>query len=294
MTVNRATPNDSQTTWRIRDRTLVIDLGKRRRILSSAVRRGGCVRSRYILNHQVSAHPVAAPIPLARHTWGDPARYLGRIAGEVGADRSAVALMTAVPLARLVVKREEEDGLRVEAFLTVGVSNAVRAGEPCEMGRAGSPGTINIILVTNARLPTSAMVCAVQVVTEAKTAAMLEANVRAGSGRLGATGTGTDATVIACGEGPFLRYSGAHTRIGAMIGRLVGQGVREGLLKCDRVNDTGAVDSKLTCPVYVAHDLSGFSVADFLAPRSIFFLHHWSRINDRATARSRGGVLAAG
>jgi adenosylcobinamide amidohydrolase len=229
--MSRVTQRFFQTRFRVTGRTLVIDLGRSQQVLSSAPRRGGLVRARYILNHQVPANPVAAPIPLEQCRWGDPARYLGRIAVEVGADRRCVALMTAVPLKNLVTLREEADGLWVEGFWTVGVSNAVRVGELSNLRQTPAPGTINIILVTNARLATSAMVGAVQVATEAKTAAMLAANVRTCTGRPGATGTGTDATVIACGDGPFLRYSGTHTRIGAMIGRLVGQGVRDGLLR---------------------------------------------------------------
>lgn len=228
--MSRQTGSSFLTKFRVTGHTLVIDLGRSQRVLSSAPKRGGLVRARYILNHQVLANPLSARVPSGKVMCGDPARALTRVAAAVGADAGCVGLMTAVSLAELVVKREEEDGLWVEAFLTVGVSNAVRAGEESDVRRAGNPGTINIILVTNARLATSAMVCAVQVATEAKTDALRTANVRTCSGRPGATGTGTDAIVIACGDGLFLRYSGTHTRIGAMIGRLVGQGVRDGLL----------------------------------------------------------------
>ena len=52
------------------------------------------------------------------------------------------------------------------------MTNAVRAGEPprrAEEQRADrSAGTINLILITNACLHCSALVCAVQVVTESK------------------------------------------------------------------------------------------------------------------------------
>jgi len=59
--------------------------------------------------------------------------------------------------------------------------------------RGTYPGTINLILVTNARLSVSAMVGMVQVATEAKTAALFDADVKSWTGRSGATGTGTDA-----------------------------------------------------------------------------------------------------
>lgn len=222
------------TQFRVACDTLVIDLETRRRVLSSAPRGGGLVRARYIVTHQVPANPVSTP----RHTWGDPARYLGHVAADLGADRDCVALMTAVALKRLVTMREEMAGIWVEGFFTVGVSNAVQAGEPPVPSAGGRnrfvPGTINIILVTNARLAIPAMVGAVQVATESKTAVLLSKRVPSWTGRPGATGTGTDAVVVACGEGPALRYSGTHTAIGTMIGRLVNRGVAEGLIRSNR------------------------------------------------------------
>lgn len=233
--MRRRHPAPFLTRFRLTGDTLVIDLEKRRRVLSSAPRGGGLLRARYIVSHQVKANPVAALIPASRHTWGDPVRYLGRVVARLGADRACVALMTAVSLKQLVTLREEMEGVWIEGFFTVGVSNAVRAGEPVVSSDSGrvrlGAGTINIILITNARLAPSAMVGAVQVATESKTAALISRGVPSWTGRPGATGTGTDAVVVACGDGPRLQYSGTHTKIGEMIGRLVGRGVSEGLMR---------------------------------------------------------------
>ncbi|MGH7206824.1 MAG: adenosylcobinamide amidohydrolase [Nitrospiraceae bacterium] len=231
-------PRPFLTHFRLENHTLLIDLGKRRRVLSSAPRGGGLVRARYILNRQVMANPVAAPLSAFQRRWDDPARYLGRVAAQLAADRNCVALMTAVPLTQLVTLREQSSGVWVEGFFTVGVSNAVRAGELTvapDRGQARSAlGTINIILVTNARLASSALVGAVQVATESKTAVLLSKKVPSWTGSPGATGTGTDAVVIACGTGPVFRYCGTHTKIGEMIGRLVQRGVMKGLLRSKR------------------------------------------------------------
>nr|MBI3611641.1 adenosylcobinamide amidohydrolase [Nitrospirota bacterium] len=229
-----------ETRFLVEGRTLLIDLEKRLKILSSAPCHGGLVRARYIMNHQVQANPVAAPAVSSGGKWTDPARYLKQVAGELGVVGEAVALMTAVPMKQLVTLREGADGLWVEGFVTVGVTNAVRAGDPVKAvkeERRAKPGTINIILVTNARLADSAMVGAVQVLTESKTATLLAAGVISWTGRQGATGTGTDAAVIACGagrNGPRLRYSGTHTKMGELIGRLVMRGVNEGLKRSER------------------------------------------------------------
>lgn len=222
----------------------MIDLGKPRRVLSSAARGGGLVRARYVLNHQVPANPGAECS--SRRKWSDPARYLGRVASSLGADHHVVALMTAVPLEQLVVLREGTAGLWVEGFFTVGVTNAVRAGEPVSPVRNKRvrhfPGTINIILVTNASLSPPAMVGVVQVATESKTAVLLSEGVPSWTGKPGATGTGTDAVVVVVGrrgDGPTLRYSGTHTKIGELVGRLVSRGVKKGLARSQRWSKRG-------------------------------------------------------
>ena len=228
------------TKWMVKDHALLIDLGRTCRVLSSAPRGGGLVQARSIINHQVRDNPIHGVVPSPRiadltalRRWGDPARYLGRVAAALQAPPPTVGLMTAVLLDRLVVCREQEKDLWVEGFVTVGVTNAVRAGEPTDLaGRrwvAQGAGTINIILITNAALAVSAMVTAVQVATESKTAALLEAGVPSWTGRPGATGTGTDTVVIVGGDGPSIRYSGTHTTIGELIGRLVGRAVAKGL-----------------------------------------------------------------
>lgn len=223
-------------TYRLIDRTLVVDLSYPRRIISSAVHGGGLVRASAIINHQVaSAPPQELGQPGHQQRLADPSRYLGKLARQLGVAHRCVGLMTAVDMRQLVVTREKADGLWVEGFFTVGVTNAVHAGMPFHENPDGTPpfqtGTINIILVTNAGLSSAALIGAVGVATESKTATLIEKQVPACSGSGLATGTGTDALVIATGNGPRLRYSGTHTSIGSLIGQVVSRGVRTGLEK---------------------------------------------------------------
>jgi len=192
-------------------------------------------RARYILNHQVAAKPIGKEDRGkgigARDA--DPARTLSKLATSLGIRDKFVGLMTAVSLADLVTVREAHDQIWVEGFVTVGTSNAVRVGEPIRLRQfdnsSARPGTINLILVTNARLSASAMVGMVQVATEAKTAVLLRAKVKSWTGRQGATGTGTDAVVVVSGDGPPLRYSGTHTVLGELVGRVVETAATKGL-----------------------------------------------------------------
>lgn len=96
------------------------------------------------------------------------------------------------------------------------------------------PGTINIMLWLNGRMTTGAMVNAVQTAVEAKAAALADAGVLDSENGLPATGTTTDAIVIAVRQRveelqPMITYAGTATTAGAAIGRLVYDTVTESL-----------------------------------------------------------------
>lgn len=226
-----------QTAFQVKRKTLIVDLGGLRSVLSSAPRAGGITRARYILNHQVAANPIKKDScgGGSGARCADPARTLSKLATSLGIRDKFVGLMTAVSLADLVTVRETYDQIWVEGFVTVGISNAVQAGEPVTPQQrshsSAHPGTINLILVTNARLSASAMVGMVQVATEAKTAVLLRAKVKSWTGRAWATGTGTDAVVVVSGNGPPMKYSGTHTILGELVGRVIVTAVTEGLAR---------------------------------------------------------------
>jgi adenosylcobinamide amidohydrolase len=246
-----------QTVFKVRRKTLIIDLGGIRSVLSSAPRAGGFTRARYILNHQVAAKPIGKDDcgTGASARCADPARTLSRLAGSLGICDKFVGLMTAVSIADLVTVRETNGNIWVEGFVTVGTSNAVQAGEAVtQKQRANSDthlGTINLILVTNARLSASAMVGVVQVATEAKTAVLLRAKVKSWTGRSGATGTGTDAVVVVSGDGPLQRYSGTHTILGELVGQAIETAVTEGLDRYARWQVRSAVSRRMKSSHYV-------------------------------------------
>ena len=227
------TPKSWATPFDVTSGNLIVRFSPPRRVLSSAVRGGGIGWADAIINHQVKKSLDAVKKGKPDHLeLGDPSRTLGKIAQQLGLSGRCVGLMTMVNLDHLILKREEAAGLWVEGFFTVGVTNAVRAGEPVsDPSLPTQPGTINIILVTNAKLGMAALVGAVMVATESKAASLIDARITSSTGFGVATGTGTDSLVFAIGDGPRLRYSGTHTKIGELIGKVVARGVGEGLEK---------------------------------------------------------------
>jgi iron complex transport system substrate-binding protein len=163
------------------------------------------------------------------------------IAGNLGFQKVDYAgLMTGANMDNLAVVHRSHEDLKVTALVTAGVrGNALRVSE--EFETHDDPGTINIIVMTNRRLSPGAMTWALVIITEAKSAALQDLDVR--STRTpwvhGATGTGTDTVIVVRGEGPDAPYAGGHTSIGRLIADAVHDGVIEAVsrqngLKTDR------------------------------------------------------------
>ena len=182
-------------------------------ILASAVVGGGFTRARVILNRHVSKH----------YDHPDPSADLHQFAHERGIHEPFVGLMTAVYLHRTQVVTLAQKDARLSLIMTAGFSNVTAAGlSPPAPVR---PGTINLILIIHGHLSLAAMVNAVITATEAKTAVLRDWDLRTPLGHW-ATGTSTDAVVVACTQqGPHWPYAGPVTP----IGHLIAQAVRQGL-----------------------------------------------------------------
>ncbi len=200
------------------DDALILRSESRLRTLASAVVGGGWGQARTILVRHVSKH----------YDHPDPAADLQAFARSRGIQNPFVGLMTAAYLDRgaRVVELAEGD-LALTLVMTAGFSNATAAGlsPPAGPEHLPAPGTINLILIIDAPLTPAAMVNAVITVTEAKTA-MIQAWGMQAPGGHPATGTSTDAVVIACRpEGEPLPYAGPVTRVGHLIARAVRLGM---------------------------------------------------------------------
>jgi adenosylcobinamide amidohydrolase len=147
--------------------------------------------------------------------------YRQRLAGEGLAQ--AVGLLTSRRRHEYVECGDEV----CHVVATVGLSNALAAGDPAS---PHTPGTINILCALESNLTGEAALEAMALAAEARTAAMMEAQVPStASGRI-ATGTGTDCIVLAhATEGEPAAYCGKHTMLGHRIGHHVREAVSRGI-----------------------------------------------------------------
>ena len=101
-----------------------------------------------------------------------------------------------------------------------------------------TPGTINIILLTNITLTVAAMARSIMTATEAKSAALQDLGYKSTyTPQVQATGTGTDSMIVVSGVNPdiVIKHTGGHTKIGELIGFTAKTAVTEALKKFDKI-----------------------------------------------------------
>jgi len=221
------------------EKTLVIRFTERRRTLSTY---DGLVEAMAAMNHS------ATPLLWAKVNdsfMGKDGRG-GKTYTEFIHEKTAknlklniadiTKMATAADMDNLAVVTKEYGPLTVTALVTAGAKgNAIRTGvdEGSHIEGREPHGTINIMLLTNARLTDGAMARAIVTVTEAKTAALEDLRVPSTyTKNVQATGTGTDSVIIVSGTtGPLATYAGGHSKLGELIGRAAHEAVIEALGK---------------------------------------------------------------
>jgi iron complex transport system ATP-binding protein len=219
-TYDQKIPIDGISCYLVDDRTFLITSVKWLKVLGSAALGGERRRARHIINHTVKKS----------YNCDHPDQDLARLAAKIGLFEGVMGLMTAVDVRHTVVRTGIRKDLAAAVFCTAGTGNACAAGIPVALGEnAAAPGTINIVVLIDGNLTGAAMVNAVITATEAKTRAIFQAGIRLPDGSM-ATGTTTDAIVIACtGRGKSLPYAGAATELGYLVGHTVYRAVEQGL-----------------------------------------------------------------
>lgn len=151
----------------------------------------------------------------------EPGAWLDAELGRTG--RRGPCFVTSRDVGAHVLGEAVRDGARARCVATVGLSNAEAVGR--RRGASAVPaGTINVLVVLGAPLSGGAMVEALSIAAEARTAAVLEARIAFPAGGL-ATGTGTDCILVAAPEGEGARHAGKHTAVGEAVGSAVSDAV---------------------------------------------------------------------
>lgn len=171
---------------------------------------GGRAQVNYLFNKQV---PRTFNPP-------DPEEFVKEEALKIGIEETYFGLLTAVNIEYLQII--EDDYLT--AFVTAGVSNGSEF--------RAKVGTINIILVSKARLSETALLGAIITATEAKGLALLEKGYTF-------LGTNTDAVIVAYemdsepgsknDKRQKIPYAGSSTEFGKKITEAVIRGIKAGL-----------------------------------------------------------------
>jgi adenosylcobinamide hydrolase len=214
--------------------TLLVSFGEKRRVLSTW---DGYREVKFVGN-------TYTPLALSEHTMRNYEEFQKKFPLALGISPEEITfLSTGVNMDNLAVCETAYQEFKVCCLATAGAKgNALRTGVDVAsyVERAGNfvstVGTINVILLTNATLSDGAMARAIITITEAKTVALQDLDVRSTyTPQNQATGTGTDNMIVVSGKGlgKALRLTSGHTKIGELIGFSTKTAVAEALKKHD-------------------------------------------------------------
>lgn len=229
-----------------------------------------------------------------------------RVFGVMGRTTDTTSfLYTGADMDNLSIQKTVYRGMEVYALVTAGVrGNAVRMSR--DTGNYYEPGTINILIMTNMQLTSRAMTRAIISATEAKTAALMDMDVRSAylPGRFRATGTGTDNIIVVQGSSLAsamgIDNAGGHSKMGELIATAVHRGVKEAVLKQNGISAPRDIFQRLSERRISVHQLiagarcgcdkrkSEFAAAveeTFLNPRYAAFIEAAMALSD---AREKG------
>lgn len=196
--------------------------------VSSAFHNGGFQKTNVIVNAQVPAEYNDS------HLHQDPEIFIQNRFEKLALGKQVdgfVGMITFAAVEAFSLVSACEDDLAVSVVATGGCTHAEQAGENSKVQQPQT-GTINLIVIIDGNPTESCLVSSVITATEAKSAALKELDVRSLYTGNEATGTPTDAIVVAkTGRGDDIVYSGPISKLGKLIACCVRQAVREAVAK---------------------------------------------------------------
>ena len=200
--------------------------------VSSAFHNGGSIKpTRVILNIEVPKGYGDTKLHM------DPEGLIIDSAKKLGVEEEFVAMITAACVKNFAVASKREDGIGVSVIATA----ADDSGHTCDHAESSGEeihakvvenGTINIIVIIDGNPTAPTLVSSIITATEAKTAAMLELDIRSLYSGDAATGTVTDAMVCAeTGIGEPIYFGGPASKLGQLVGFCTRHAVKEAIMK---------------------------------------------------------------
>lgn len=195
--------------------------------VSSAFHNGGLKETKVIINAQVPQDYND------QNLHQDPERFIQRCFSKLNLSDFAdefVGMVTFAVVAAFSVVSMRDGDVGVSVVATGGCTHAESAGEKIQL--QSTAGTINLIVVIDGNPTESCLVSSIITATESKSAALMELDVRSLYTGNKATGTPTDAIVVAkTGQGPEIVYSGPASKLGQLISCCTKQAVKEAVAK---------------------------------------------------------------
>lgn len=204
--------------------------------VSSAFHNGGGIKkTRAILN-------VEVPKGYGNKSLhSDPEALIIESSKKISLPGDFVSMITAACVHNFALASRTEDDLGVSVIATA----ADDEGNTCNYGESSGEtirtsvieGTINIMVIIDGNPTESSLVSSIITATEAKVVAMRELDIRSRYSGDAATGTITDAIVVAeTGRGESIVYAGPASKLGQLVGWCTKKAVKEAIMKgqeCD-------------------------------------------------------------
>lgn len=217
----------SPIAWTVQPEMLMIEASQPLTVLTSAIYGSNQLRTKRIINRHVDKSYAANEPEKEIRDW---------LIQKNIPRQETVVLLTAARVDQVSSRFVEEETFKLAVFITAGVGNAARAGEQYPVflkDRKFTPHTINTVVLVDGLMTKPAMVNAVITATEAKAAALQDLKVKDACGNI-ATGTTTDAILIASTQDGTRNYqhayAGLSSPLGSAVGKAVYQAVKEAVL----------------------------------------------------------------
>ena len=174
-----------------------------------------------------------------RKLHANPQNLIIDSAKKIGLSKNFVGMVTAAAIDKFALVSKKDGNLAVSVTATAvdpegdTCSHAETAGEAITVEEM--TGTINIMVVIDGNPTESCLVSTVLTATEAKTAALWELDIRSRYSGDVATGTITDAIVVAkTNRGEPIVYGGPASRLGQLVGYCTRKAVKEAVMKANK------------------------------------------------------------